>query len=557
MNVAVSQSGVLPVPDRVRERLVALGVCIVSLSEGRRVELTPATGECWLERLIALSRPFAAALQQASEELIAAPAQVRELWPGLFLVPLAARRRRVAGRRQSEPLVAAMILGHQVLHSDQFRLVCDSQQIDFAAAVRKAQPAPLRTDDECARLASAVAWMHEDSVEIDRRLNELESMSRQLGESYEELSLLYKLSSSMTVGSLGGDNTPEFLTSACAELCTVVGLKWMALKLIDDDPRLQGMAGQVFSTGAIHCDSAALNRIALVLLEQAARRRSDGSPVIVDDAASLNIPGLAEITRDLLVIELSREGRVIGLLFGGNKLDGSEISSVDSKLCSALANSLAIFLENSMLYEDMHAMFLGTLHALTSSIDAKDSYTHGHSERVALMSRMLAEAAGLDDHRVERVYISALIHDVGKIGVPEAVLCKPGQLTNEEFEMIKKHPEIGARILADIRQMQDLIPGVLYHHERWDGRGYPHRLKGADIPLYGRLISLADSFDAMSSNRTYRKALALEQVLSEVQRCAGTQFDPDLAAIFVKLDFGPFFQLLKQHSSQVNKDATK
>jgi HD-GYP domain-containing protein (c-di-GMP phosphodiesterase class II) len=136
---------------------------------------------------------------------------------------------------------------------------------------------------------------------------------------------------------------------------------------------------------------------------------------------------------------------------------------------------------------------------------------------------------------------------VGKIGVPEAVLCKPGHLTQEEFNLIKLHPEIGSKILQDIRQMQDLIPGVLYHHERWDGKGYPHNLRGREIPLFGRLIGLADAFDAMSSNRTYRQALDHEQVLKEIKRCAGTQFDPELADIFVKLDFGPFYELISRH----------
>jgi len=194
---------------------------------------------------------------------------------------------------------------------------------------------------------------------------------------------------------------------------------------------------------------------------------------------------------------------------------------------------------------------MGTLHALTNSIDAKDSYTHGHSERVALMSRLLAQAAGLDPHVVERVYIAGLIHDVGKIGVPEAVLCKPGHLTQEEFDMIKLHPEIGSKILQDIRQMQDLVPGVLYHHERWDGRGYPHNLRGKEIPLFGRVIGLADAFDAMSSNRTYRQALDHKQVINEIKRCAGSQFDPELAQIFVNLDFTPFYELIQKHQRRV------
>src|SRR5690606_20290161 len=134
-----------------------------------------------------------------------------------------------------------------------------------------------------------------------------------------------------------------------------------------------------------------------------------------------------------------------------------------------------------------------------------------HSERVAYMATRLGEAIGLDAETAQRLHIAGLVHDVGKIGVPEAVLCKPGRLTDEEFKLIKLHPEIGHRILRDIPQLADVLPGVLSHHERWDGKGYPHGLAGEEIPMFGRLIAIADSFDAMSSTRTYRSAMPREK----------------------------------------------
>ena len=142
-------------------------------------------------------------------------------------------------------------------------------------------------------------------------------------------------------------------------------------------------------------------------------------------------------------------------------------------------------------------------------------------------------AAGLSPIECERVYLSGLLHDIGKIGVPDAVLTKPGRLTREEFDLLKKHPEIGQRILSRVRQIQDLVPGVLYHHERVDGRGYPHGVAGRDIPLFGRIICIADSFDAMTSNRTYRAALPIPMAISEIRRCSGSQFDPYLAERFL------------------------
>jgi putative nucleotidyltransferase with HDIG domain len=201
----------------------------------------------------------------------------------------------------------------------------------------------------------------------------------------------------------------------------------------------------------------------------------------------------------------------------------------------------------------VHGLMMGLLHSLTSAVDAKDAYTCGHSERVALLSRHLAQQLGYSDHEVERIYMAGLLHDVGKIGVPEAVLQKPGKLTVEEFDQMKKHPEIGARILADIKQVKDILPGVLHHHERYDGRGYPSGLAGENIPAMGRILCLADCFDAMTSNRTYRKALPLEVALTEIRRCSGTQFDPAMTDAFLKTGSEGFRVLLRDYEEQTRQ----
>jgi len=178
---------------------------------------------------------------------------------------------------------------------------------------------------------------------------------------------------------------------------------------------------------------------------------------------------------------------------------------------------------------------MGLLRSLTSAVDAKDAYTCGHSERVALLAQYLATQAGLPDGQVERIYMAGLLHDVGKIGIPESVLQKTGRLTAEEFELMKRHCQIGAHILADVKQLEDIVPGVLHHHERYDGHGYPMGLAAHDIPVMGRIICLADCFDAMTSNRTYRRALPLQVALTEIRRCSGTQFDPALAEMLLEI----------------------
>ena len=236
-----------------------------------------------------------------------------------------------------------------------------------------------------------------------------------------------------------------------------------------------------------------------------------------------------------------------------NKMHKADFDSLDTKLLMSVANESAVYLDNFRLFKDLQNLLLGVLRALTSSIDAKDPYTCGHSERVALISCWLAKQLSLRDIEIHNLYLAGLLHDVGKIGVSEAVLCKPGELVEQEFEQICKHPRIGANILGSIKQMDEVTPAVLTHHEHFNGSGYPQGLRGQNIPLSGRIIMLADSFDAMTSDRTYRKALPRSIALAEIRRFSGTQFDPQLAEIFLNSDLDDLTEQLetakdKQHT---------
>ena len=182
-----------------------------------------------------------------------------------------------------------------------------------------------------------------------------------------------------------------------------------------------------------------------------------------------------------------------------------------------------------------HILFEQTAEALASAIDAKDPYTHGHSARVAMYSTQIAREAGLSEEECEQVYFAALLHDVGKIGVPGAVINKPGRLTDEEFEIIKQHPVTGNQILSSVQQSPYLSIGAHYHHERYDGRGYPEGLKGNDIPDIARIIGVADAYDAMTSKRSYRDPIPQQTVREEIVKGIGTQFDPEYAKIMIHL----------------------
>lgn len=185
--------------------------------------------------------------------------------------------------------------------------------------------------------------------------------------------------------------------------------------------------------------------------------------------------------------------------------------------------------------ENIEDLFSQTAIALVSAIDAKDAYTQGHSARVADYSRRIATLSGKSEKECDEVYYAAILHDVGKIGIPDEIINKKGKLTPEEYDIIKSHPVIGGQILSKINKFSYLSIAARYHHERFDGKGYPEGLKGKEIPETARIISVADAYDAMTSNRSYRRQLSQDAVREELARCSGTQFDPDFARIMLQL----------------------
>jgi HD-GYP domain-containing protein (c-di-GMP phosphodiesterase class II) len=227
----------------------------------------------------------------------------------------------------------------------------------------------------------------------------------------------------------------------------------------------------------------------------------------------------SQIAEGNLAVRASVRGEDEIALLGSNFNDmASNIEALVRKLKQALRQNQELFLE--------------TIRTLAAAIDAKDPYTRGHSERVSSYSMAISRHLSLNQEEVFRVHIAAILHDVGKLGIRESILNKPGGLSDEEFEVMRQHPSIGAQIMSPIRMLKDIIPGIRNHHETWDGNGYPDNLTGEEIPMVARIIGVADTFDAMTTTRPYQQAMTLDYVLQKMRSMSGSRFDPVVVEAF-------------------------
>jgi HD-GYP domain-containing protein (c-di-GMP phosphodiesterase class II) len=457
---------------------------------------------------------------------------VVQAFPGCWLIPIIENRRR---RRRSFTVV--MCIGVEALNSEQFDAACQSARLDRSATRNAVRKIATHSEASVERMTLVLNWTHADLESLDQHESTVEGFSRQLSESYEGISLLYSLGQSMNQLV----HPQNFVRQACEELKATLSFSWVAVKFLNSNRDARSMAGRLFFAGDLPCKQSEFDAQIATLL--AGMSGGAGRVIQPSEAGAMIGRGSPILAHPVL-----RNGLIVGAYFAGDKMgDDPQVSSVDMKLLDAAGGYTGIVLDNACLYDDQQLMFVGTLEALTAAIDAKDPYTCGHSQRVSHVAALLAAAHGLDEEQLERIRIAGLVHDVGKIGVPESVLRKSGKLTDEEFRIIQTHPEIGHRILRDIPALEDVLPGVLYHHERFDGRGYPKGLSGRNIPLVARIIGLADAFDAMSSTRTYRAAMPRERVLAEINANAGVQFDPDLVASFKLVDLSQYDELVGRH----------
>ena len=246
---------------------------------------------------------------------------------------------------------------------------------------------------------------------------------------------------------------------------------------------------------------------------------------------------VAQRIRAVMCVPLRTTDDVLGALYADSQSGAGMFNEADLELLAAIGNQAGMALHRIRLMNDLENLLLDTVKAIAATIDARDGYTHRHSERVAHLATQLSRELALPDDVRESAHLAALLHDVGKIAVPDSILNKPGKLTPEEYAEMQKHPVHGARILGNIQSatVKAVLPGVQYHHERWDGTGYPEGLKDKSIPFLGRLLGVADFYDALTSARAYRPAISMVDAVNMVREGAGKHFDPQIAAALVRI----------------------
>jgi len=421
---------------------------------------------------------------------------------------------------------------------------------------------PVQTDSNY--LAQMLELLVEKYQAETKAEKQIEMVGTELSQTYEELVLLHKLSTNMKVT----ESDANFLQIACDSLTEIVCVEGIAIlleKTIDDKQQLVVTAG----SGLIDIDEQTAAILHSGLMEEINSGKEALLDSEVDSAFKYDWPDNInniiavplygkEKTESGITGKNENSNCIMGLMVAINRIGKQDFDSTDINLFNSVAGGCAVFVENGRLFKDLKELFIGSLKALTSSIDAKDKYTHGHSERVAFISRWIAEKLSereqLDEEQIHMVYLAGLLHDIGKIGIEEVVLRKKGKLTEQEFNRIKQHPSIGAGILHEIKQMRDIIPGVLSHHERVDGRGYPDGLVGEKIPLTGKIVGLADSFDAMTSKRTYRDAMTVEHALEEIEKGLGTQFDEKVGRVFLDSDVGLLWDIIQNGFNKIHRN---
>lgn len=437
-----------------------------------------------------------------------------------------------------------------------------------------AEPKPIAMDEQRVSIVVSIPCMEEDSLLVgvvvadaddaelfchllemakDRAIiqgehaqlsNDFDVFAAQMSECFEELAFFRNISECLEDTELSSD-IEKMSYDVIPLLKTSIKAQDVVLFLVPDEVKANVAVDTAFVCDGESSIAEATCREILV----AYRSDDPKTPVIYNKSMVAADAKEIEGIETFIISPIVKSGHLFGWILAINRsysvgfeesdftshLDTHEYGTVEANLVSSAASMLASQGHNSSLFRQREQLIISIVKSLVSAIEAKDPYTCGHSERVAFYAKRLAEKVNYSAKALERIYLSGLLHDVGKIGISDAILCKPGSLTNAEYEEIKCHPDLGWDILSDLKQLNYILPGVVHHHERVDGKGYPDNLVGEEIPIDGRVMAVADAYDAMTSDRSYRKGLTPEKAISILESGAGTQWDAEFVRAFVEI----------------------
>lgn len=377
--------------------------------------------------------------------------------------------------------------------------------------------------EEMNRFLTQVAVYLEDRLTTQQ---EMEQMADELTDNFEQLCFYARIASRVRTITFSGDMLRELMVDLLDTMRTD-----LAFARLPERPEYNALVStRPVSQKIPDTDIFVDNLIDSI---------PQSSPSLKDDYFIVNDSRLAPGYEDhatepyrFLAVKMKHNSNFYGWMGLVSFNLGEIFRRTELRLLNSMAEQVAVVITNSDLYRDLERFVINMVKSLVYAIEAKDDYTRGHSERVCRYSLLMADRLGFDEERKKVLQWSSILHDSGKIGIPESILNKPWRLEEEEYQIIKNHPMKGHTILEPLEQLASSLPGMLHHHERYDGKGYPHGLKGKDIPLDARIIAVADTFDAITSDRAYRPSKSPAEALKEMEKVAGTQLDPELVEVF-------------------------
>jgi len=364
----------------------------------------------------------------------------------------------------------------------------------------------------------------------------IESLNLRLNKKVKELSLLNSISESMNIPQMSSEDIFNKIVKVATELVDADGASILMIDDLSSELVVKAVKGNginkaVNSTipidGNVPLKDIMKGKHFVVNREKGCRKNTAVSSMNKSNSS--------------IFIPLKIKDNVFGALNVFDKLNGEKFGQEDVKLLLTLSRKASLNIENAILYESMYANLISTLQSLVAAIEARDRYTQQHSQRVTKLSVKIAEEMGYTQEEIDTIKFAGVLHDIGKISISDSILLKKGKLTQNEIKVVQTHPVVGEKILRPLGLLPAERAIVRHHHERWDGKGYPDGLAGSEIPLLARIITVVDSYDAMTSNRPYRKAMESKKAVDELVRCCGAQFDKDIVDVFKKIYFSKSF----------------